>query len=59
LELDPKITIDLNKKLDMEMAAVREKLIFKVEKSKLGLQKLLEYFVQPVTCLPFVVCKIS
>jgi len=59
LEIDPRITIDLNKKLDMEMAAVREKLIFKVERSKLGLQKLLKYFVQPVTCLPFVVCKIS
>jgi len=59
LEIDPRITIELNKKLDLEMIAVREKLIFKVEKSKLGLQKLLEYFVQPVTCLPFGVCKIS
>ncbi|XP_011859838.1 PREDICTED: uncharacterized protein LOC105557260 isoform X2 [Vollenhovia emeryi] len=59
LELDPRITADLNKELDTEMAAIREKLAFKVEKSELGLQKLLDHFVQPVTCLPFVVCKIS
>lgn len=58
LELDPRITADLNKELDTEMATIREKLMFKVEKSELGLQKLLEHFVQPVTCLPFVVCKI-
>ncbi|XP_025994269.1 cilia- and flagella-associated protein 44 isoform X2 [Solenopsis invicta] len=58
LELDPRITADLNKELDVEMATVREKLAFKVEKSELGLQKLVEYFVQPITCLPFVVCKI-
>ncbi|XP_070529333.1 cilia- and flagella-associated protein 44 isoform X2 [Cardiocondyla obscurior] len=59
LELDPRITADLNKKLDAEMIAMREKLAFKVEKSQLQLQKLLEHFVKPITCLPFVVCKIS
>ncbi|KYN22810.1 WD repeat-containing protein 52 [Trachymyrmex cornetzi] len=59
LELDFRIIADLNKELDAEMSAVFEKLAFKVEKSELGLQKLLEHFVQPVTCLPFVVCKIS
>ncbi|XP_011636228.1 uncharacterized protein LOC105426623 [Pogonomyrmex barbatus] len=59
LELDPRITDDLNKELDAEMAIVREKLAFQMEKSELGLQKLLKHFVQPITCLPFVVCKIS
>lgn len=59
LELDPRITADLNKELDAEMAVVHKKLAFKVEKSELGLQKLLEHFVQPITFLPFVVCKIS
>lgn len=58
LELDPRITVDLDKELDAEMRAVREKLAFKVEKSELGLQKLLEHFVRPITCLPFAVCKI-
>ncbi|XP_011056677.1 PREDICTED: cilia- and flagella-associated protein 44, partial [Acromyrmex echinatior] len=59
LELDFRIIADLNKELDAEMSTVCEKLAFKVEKSKLGLQKLLKHFVQPITCLPFVVCKIS
>ncbi|XP_067210276.1 cilia- and flagella-associated protein 44 isoform X2 [Linepithema humile] len=58
-ELDSRITADLNKELDAEMAAVREKLAFKVEKNELGLQKLLEHFIKPVMCLPFVVCKMS
>ncbi|KAG5315180.1 CFA44 protein, partial [Acromyrmex insinuator] len=59
LELDFRIIADLNKELDAEMSIVCEKLAFKVEKSELGLQKLLKHFVQPITCLPFVVCKIS
>jgi len=58
-ELDSRITADLNKELEAEMAAVREKLAFKVEKNELTLQKLLEHFIKPVMCLPFVVCKIS
>lgn len=59
LELDPRIKIDLNNELDMEMATVRDKLAFKVEKSELKLQKLLEHFIHPITCIPFTVCKIS
>lgn len=59
LELDTRITDDLNKELDAEMAAVREKLAFKIEKSELGLQKLVDHFIKPITCLPFAVCKIS
>jgi len=50
---------DLNKELEMEMMAVRDKLAFKVEKSELELQKLLEHFIHPITYLPFIVCKIS
>lgn len=41
------------------MITVREKLAFKIEKSKLGLQKLLEHFIQPIAHLPFAICKIS
>lgn len=58
-ELDSRITADLNKELDAEMAAVRGKLAFEVEKNELRLQKLLEHFIKPIVCLPFVVCKIS
>ncbi|RLU19459.1 hypothetical protein DMN91_008016 [Ooceraea biroi] len=50
---------DLNKELEMEMTAVREKLAFKMERSELALQKLLEHFIHPITCLPFTICKIS
>ncbi|XP_072743964.1 cilia- and flagella-associated protein 44 [Anoplolepis gracilipes] len=59
LELDVRITADLDKELEAEMIIVREKLAFKIEKSQLGLQKLLEYFIQPIAHLPFAVCKIS
>lgn len=59
LELDLRITTDLNKELETEMIIVREKLAFKIEKSKLRLQKLLRYFIQPIAHLPFAICKIS
>lgn len=59
LELDPRIIADLNKELEAEMIIVQEKLAFKIEKSQLGLQKLFEYFIQPITHLPFAICKIS
>ena len=59
MELDFRIIADLNKELDAKMSAVRQEFAFKVEKSELALQKLLKYFVQPITHLPFVVCKIS
>lgn len=58
LELDPRITADLNQELEREMAVVREKFAFKVEKSEIGLQKLSEHFIHPITGLPFVVCKV-
>ncbi|XP_029161342.1 cilia- and flagella-associated protein 44 isoform X2 [Nylanderia fulva] len=57
LELDLRITADLNEELEAEMITAREKLAFKVEKSKLGLQKLLEHFIQPIVHLPFAICK--
>ncbi|XP_050459151.1 cilia- and flagella-associated protein 44 isoform X5 [Cataglyphis hispanica] len=59
LELDPRIIADLDKELEAEMIIVHEKLAFKIEKSQLGLQKLFEYFIQPITHLPFAIYKIS
>ncbi|XP_014472910.1 PREDICTED: cilia- and flagella-associated protein 44 [Dinoponera quadriceps] len=58
LELDPRITANLNQELEAEMNAVREKFAFKVEKSEIGLRKLMEHFIHPITGLPFVVCKV-
>ncbi|XP_023287600.1 uncharacterized protein LOC105700070 isoform X2 [Orussus abietinus] len=57
-ELDPRITADLNQQLAAEMNFVHRKLAFRVEKSKLGLQKLLDHFIKPITCLPFAVRRI-
>lgn len=57
-ELDPRITADLNNQLKAEMDLVRQKLAFKVEKSRLGLQKLMDHFIEPITCLPFAVSRI-
>lgn len=57
-ELDPRITEDLNQQLQAEMDLVHRKLAFKVEKSKLRLEKLMNHFIKPITCLPFEVCKI-
>ncbi|XP_015588735.2 uncharacterized protein LOC107264707 [Cephus cinctus] len=57
-ELDPRITEDLNEQLKAEMNLVHKKLAFKVEKSKLGLKKLMDHFIEPITCLPFAVRRI-
>lgn len=59
LELDPRITADLNNHLKEEMDLVHKKLAFEVERSRLGLQKLLDHFIEPITCLPFAVSRIS
>ncbi|XP_019696509.1 uncharacterized protein LOC105182290 [Harpegnathos saltator] len=58
LELDSRITADLNQELETEMATVRERFAFKVERSEIGLQKLMEHFIHSITGLPFVVYKI-
>lgn len=58
-ELDPRITEDLDNQLKAEMDLVHEKMAFQVEKSRLGLQKLMDHFIKPITCLPFSVSRIS
>ncbi|KAI4492234.1 hypothetical protein M0802_009924 [Mischocyttarus mexicanus] len=58
LELDPRITADLNKQLEMEMDLVHRKEAFQVEKSKLALKKLMDHFIEPITCVPFAVSRI-
>ncbi|KAF7998128.1 hypothetical protein HCN44_009526 [Aphidius gifuensis] len=57
--LDPRITEDLDKQLKAEIDLVHEKMSFTVEKSRLGLKKLMDHFINPITCFPFAVCRIS
>lgn len=59
LELDPRITSDLNNQLKSEIDLVHKKMKFKVEKCRLALEKLTNQFIKPMTCVPFAVCKIS
>lgn len=58
LELDPRITADLNEQLQAEMDLVHKKLAYNAEKCKLRLKKLMDHFIEPITCLPFAVKKI-
>lgn len=57
-ELDPRITADLNKELEMKMDLVHRKKAFQAEKSALALKKLMDHFIEPITCIPFAVCRI-
>ncbi|XP_014209825.1 uveal autoantigen with coiled-coil domains and ankyrin repeats [Copidosoma floridanum] len=59
LELDQRITVDLDRELEAQMELVHDKLAHDLEKSKLRLKKLMDHFVEPITCLSFVVKKIS
>lgn len=57
-ELDPRITEDLEKQLQLEMDLVYQKISFDLNKSRLKMKKMLEHFVEPLSCLPFAVEKI-
>ncbi|XP_047346739.1 cilia- and flagella-associated protein 44 isoform X3 [Vespa velutina] len=57
-ELDPRITADLNKQLEMKMDLVHRKKAFQAEKSTLALKKLMDHFIEPITCIPFAVSRI-
>ncbi|KAL2740588.1 cilia- and flagella-associated protein 44 isoform X4 [Vespula squamosa] len=57
-ELDPRITADFNNQLEMKMDLVHRKKAFQAEKSTLALKKLMDHFIEPITCIPFAVCRI-
>ncbi|KAL2733263.1 cilia- and flagella-associated protein 44 isoform X1 [Vespula maculifrons] len=57
-ELDPRITADLNNQLKMQMDLIHRKEAFQIEKSTLALKKLMDHFIEPITCIPFAVCRI-
>ncbi|XP_034946338.1 cilia- and flagella-associated protein 44 [Chelonus insularis] len=57
-ELDSRITEDSNKQLKQEIDSVHNQMAFQVEKSTLTLKKLIDYFIKPITCVPFAVCKV-
>jgi hypothetical protein len=52
LEIDPRITVDLEEQLKVEMNLVQRKMSFDVEKEKLAGQKLIEYFIEPLESFP-------
>lgn len=59
LELDERITANLQKRFDEEMDLVKRKKEFDVEKARLGGEKLLEYFLEPLDSFPIKVLGIK
>jgi hypothetical protein len=58
LEIHPDITKDLNDTLQQEIDFVKQKYLFDVEKSRLGLQKLEDYFTNVLDSMTVYVCSI-
>jgi hypothetical protein len=58
LEIHLNITKDLDDTLEQEIDLVKLKLAFDVEKSRLGLQKLKEYFTDVLDSMTVHVCSI-
>lgn len=59
LELDNRITYDLQDKLDRQMDVVRRKKEFDFEKVKLAGKKLIEYYIAPLHEFPIEVIGIN
>lgn len=55
LELDPRISKDLQDKLDAELGLVKRKLAFDVEKSEIKMKKLMQHFIDPLDLFPITV----
>lgn len=53
--MDPRIVEDLEQQLKTQIILTQQKLEFEVEKNKLQLEKLMNHFIMPITCLPFAV----
>jgi len=58
LEIHPDITKDLDDALQQEIDFVKQKYSFDVEKSRLGLQKLKDYFTNVLDSMTVYVCSI-
>jgi hypothetical protein len=58
LEIHPDITKDLDDTLEKEIDLVKQKFAFDVEKSRLGLQKLQDYFINVLDSMTVYVCSI-
>lgn len=59
LEMDPRITANLQKRFDEEMDLVKRKKEFDVEKARLGGEKLVQYFLEPLDSFPIKVLGIK
>lgn len=55
LELDERVTEYLDDKLEEQLALVRRKMAFDVQKSEVGLNKLMSHFIEPLSYYPFIV----
>lgn len=53
--VDQRITDDLTNMLKDQMDLVYKQLAFDEEKSKVRLKKLMDHFIEPITCMPFAV----
>lgn len=51
-ELDPRITADLEKQFENEMALLKRKAAYDVEKAKLGVEKLKSFYLKPLETFP-------
>jgi hypothetical protein len=58
LEVHPDITKDLDDALQQEIDLVKQKFSFDVGKSRLGLQKLEDYFINVLDSMTVYVCSI-
>lgn len=58
LEVHPDITKDLDYTLQQQIELVKRNLAFDVEKSRLGLQKVQDYFIDVLDSMTVCVCSI-
>lgn len=59
LEIDSRITEDLQKMIDAEMELEKRKLAYQVEKSEIAMKKLMRYFTDPLDVFPLAITGIE
>lgn len=59
LEIDPRITEDLQQIIDSEMALEKRKLAYQVEKSKVAMEKLMDHCTNSLDVFPLVISNLS
>lgn len=59
LEIDPRVTEDLQRIIDEEMELEKRKLAYQVEKSEVAMKKLMKYCTDPLDVFPFTISAIE